>query len=52
MTWILMVFMAMPTGDKRLLGWGEYSNKVACEAAGTHLVLPKRDSWRCVEQST
>ena len=47
--WILMVFMSMPGPEPVLVGWGQYSNKIACEAAGSHLVLPKKDTWRCIQ---
>lgn len=50
MTWVLMIFLTLPGGGKQLIGWGEYSNLVACSSAGSHLVLPKNDTWRCVQQ--
>lgn len=51
MIWVLMIFLAMPNGEQRLIGWGEYSNKMACESAGSHLTLPKKDQWHCVMET-
>jgi hypothetical protein len=52
MTWVLMIFFSMPGIEPRLVGWAEYSTRVACEDAGSHLKLSKKDTWRCVQEST
>lgn len=49
MIWILAIYLTVG-GQQHLVGWSEYSNKAACEYAGTHRP-PSKEIWRCLKQS-